>query len=152
MLSRRVLIRCATQCRNSALARCWHFVQTDRARLERLDLDQRAEERQGGFRALVEIHAVDVQAVTTTARVRIVDAGIEVVLAQKPAKCASRFDHPEAVTSDLIGFAAGRNGGMRLQRLLIETSPRFASSIEPVRANGSEVTALGALRLEQPAE
>src|SRR3954463_13177021 len=103
-LSRCLEIHSVTHRRKPTLAGLRHLVQTDHPALQRLDLYQCAEERQGRFRTFVQIDAVEVQAIPATAGVRIVDAGIEVILAQKPAKCATRLDHPKAVTRDLIGF------------------------------------------------
>src|SRR6478735_11719423 len=151
-LSRCVMIRCVAHRRQTALARFWNLVQAHHARFERLNFDQRAEERQRRLRTLVQVHTVDVQAVATTARVWIVDAGVEIVVAQEPAKRAARLDHPKAVSRDLVGLTTSGDGSVRLQRLLVEASTRLTLTIETVRTNGSEVTALSALLFDQPAQ
>src|SRR5471032_2156033 len=92
------------------------------------------------------------QAVAAAAGVRIVDASIEVILAQKPAKCAASFAHPKTVARSLEGFGTSRHRGVCLERLLIKARSRFAPAIKPVRADGPEMAALGALCVHKPTE
>ena len=60
ILSRRALVRRAKHRSTTALSRLRHLVDADRARLQRLNLDQRAQERERGLSAFVQVDAIDV--------------------------------------------------------------------------------------------
>ena len=83
------------------------------------------------------------QAIIATAGRRIVQWLVEVVAAEEPFEGAPGLVAPEAVTGRLEGLVAGRYRGLRLDRLLVETGPRAAATIEPVRADRHEVAVAG---------
>ena len=91
------------------------------------------------------------QAVIATAGRRIVQRLVEVVAAEEPLEGTPGLIEPEAIIGRLEGFDAGRYRGLRLDRLLVETGPRAAATIEPVRADRHEVAVAGLLG-HQPAQ
>src|ERR687891_1033435 len=91
------------------------------------------------------------QAIIATPGRRIVQWLVEVVAAEEPFEGAPGLVAPEVVTGRLEGFVAGRYRGLRLDRLLVETRPWAATTIEPVRADRHEVAVAGLLG-DQPAQ
>jgi hypothetical protein len=92
-----------------------------------------------GFRPLIFVGPVGMQAVSTTTSGRIVNREIQIIAAAEPIEGAPGFNAPAFVFGDSVCFEAGRHRGLSLDRLLIEARTLAASPIETVRANGYEM-------------
>src|SRR5450432_78854 len=151
-VSRGALIYCIQQRRRLPFPRFRRLLHATRPRFERLNLHERGQERERRFRAFVQVDPVDVQPVAAATGVGIVHAGVEVVLPQKPAESAASLFEPKPITGDAESLTASGHCRVCLERLLIEASAWLAAPIEAIRADWPEVTALGALSLDQRAQ
>src|SRR6476620_5678608 len=95
-----------------------------------------------GFRSLVLVGPVGMQAVTTTTSGRIVNGQIQIIAPAEPVESATGFDAPAFVLGDSVGFEAGGHRGLGLDRLLIETRTLTVLLIKTVRADGHKMMPL----------
>src|SRR5947207_3743876 len=92
------------------------------------------------------------QSVTTSSRAGIVERFSEVVSTKEPLETASRRAFPVFVMRESKSLQTGRDGGISLHRLLIETRALAAPLPKPVGADRREMSGFRSLRFHQPAE
>src|SRR4051794_17363670 len=97
---------------------------------------QKAETR---FCALVLVYAIGMQAVAATAGLWIVELLLQHVFSKKPIEGGSRVLRPSYVSTNGVGFKAGRNGRASFNGLLIKSRLRTASDIKTIGADRSEI-------------
>src|SRR5262245_34761235 len=88
---------------------------------------KRKEQGERGFRALILIDAINMQPVAATPRLGVVECHPQIVSTLEPFKSLSGLSQPVAVAGRLVSFNACANGGMCLDRLLVERSGRFTA-------------------------
>src|SRR5438105_3512248 len=88
--------------------------------IDRAHVDEREEKGQRRLRALVLVHAVDVERVPATAGRRVIEPSAQMVLAEKPVEGATRLLVPERTAGDALRIEARGDHGGGLDRLLIE--------------------------------
>jgi hypothetical protein len=110
------------------------------------------EESQRRFSALILIHAVNMQSVSATARLGVVERNAQVISPLKPIKSLGGLGQPVGVASSFVSFHARANGGMCLNSLLVESGRLLAPLPETIGANRPKVSFGGELVLHQPAE
>jgi hypothetical protein len=103
-------------------------------------------ESEGGFCALILVHAVLMQRVATTPRACIVEWLTEIVSIQKPVKATARSPVPARIPSQRIRLHAGGNHGVGFHWLLIETGALLPADPETIAANRREMTTVRLLR------
>jgi hypothetical protein len=87
---------------------------------EQLHFAHRDEVGQRGFGALILVHAVGVQSIAATARLRIIERKAEIVAAQEPLEGDAGLFVPEGIVGGAIGLEARRDGAVGLDRLLVK--------------------------------
>ena len=104
------------------------------------------------FRALVKIDPVHVQAIATAARGRIIKREAEIVAAKEPLEGEARFLVPCGVVGGAVGFQAGGDGAVGLDRLLVKLGRLAAPMIEAVGADGPKISVRRFLHRDEPAQ
>ena len=110
------------------------------------------EKSQRGFRALILIYAVDMQSVSATARLGVVERNAQIVSALKPFESLSGLSQPVGVAGSLVSFHARANGGMCLNRLLVERGRLLAALPKTIGTNRPKVSFGCELVLNKPAQ
>jgi len=94
------------------------------------------------------------QTVATAARGRVVNRTVQIIAPEEPLKSAPRFFAPILLTGKPVGLKTGRDHGLRLYRLLVETGTLAAPRIKTVRADRDKMPSLcvRALKTSQPSQ
>src|SRR5213593_1660220 len=92
------------------------------------------------------------QSVTTSSRTGIVERFSEVVATKEPFETASRRALPVFVMRESKSLETGRDGSIRLHRLLIEARAFTAALPKTVGTNRREMSGFRSLRFHQPAK
>jgi hypothetical protein len=100
---------------------------------------ERHQEGERGFGALILIGAIGMQAIAASAGGGIVERDLQIVVAEEPIECAPRFLAPAILSRDAIGLQAGGDGGAGFDGLLIEAGLLGTLRIEAVRSDRDEV-------------
>src|SRR6202521_6485285 len=86
--------------------------------LQLTPLQEGHQEGQRRFSSLIFIGPIGVQAVPTTARGRVVECNLEIVVSQEPIKSAPCLFAPMALPRAAVGLQACRDDRARLHRLM----------------------------------
>ncbi len=106
--------------------------------LQRAHFEQRHQERQRGFRSLILVGAVGMQAVPATAGFGIVKRKLQIVVAQEPVESRPGFAAPAIVSGHAVSLQTGGHRAGGFNRLLIEASLFSALAIKPLRADRAQ--------------
>ncbi len=123
-----------------------------RRALEQLHLAEREEEGQGRLGPLVQVDAIFLEAIATTAGLGIVDVETQVVAAEEPFERDPRLVEPGGILGRMISLEAGRYGRMRLERLLVELGPVPFVTIETIGSDRAEEAVGRLLLVYQPTQ
>src|SRR5438270_13453811 len=77
--------------------------------LGRAHLEEREQERERRLRPLVFVHAIGMEPIAATARDRIVERQLELVLPEEPIECAPRTRDPDAISRELMRVETRRD-------------------------------------------
>ena len=113
---------------------------------------KREEKGKRGFRALILIYAVNMQSVSATARLSVVERNAQIVSTLKPFKSLGGLSQPVAIAGSLVSFHARANGRMCLDRLLVEGGRLLAALPKAIGTNRPKVSFRRELVLEKPTE
>ena len=105
-------------------------------------LQERMKISERGFRPLILVGPVGMQAVSTTAGGRIVNRKTQIIAPAEPIEGPPGFNPPAFVFRDSVGFEAGGHCGLGLDRLLIEARALAVPPIETVGTNGYKMMPL----------
>ena len=97
-----------------------HLAEGGQGAFEQLHLAEREQEGQGRLGPLVQVDAVFLEAVAAAAGLGVVEVQPQVVAAQEPLEGEPGLLEPERVVGGVVGLEAGRDGGVGLDRLLVE--------------------------------
>ena len=88
--------------------------------LDAAHLGEGEQECEGRFGALVLVDPVDMQTVSATTALSVVEREAKVVSAMKPLERLVRLQQPVSIARGLVSFNAGANSCVRIDWLLVE--------------------------------
>ena len=109
-------------------------------------------EGEGGLGALVFVDTILMEAVAAAAGAGVVEREAEVIAAEEPFEGAFGLASPHGIPGEAEGLLAGADHGLGFDGLLIKVGTCAVLFVEAVAADGAEVTGLGALDGDEPAE
>jgi len=79
---------------------------------------------------------------------RVIERHVQVIPPQEPFKDAVCTIAPLPIAGHPVGFQAGRDRRLGLDRLLIEAGPLLAPRVETIRADWNEMPSAGLAKLK----
>ena len=107
--------------------------------LEQFHFAQRHQVGERRFSALIQVDAVGMQTIATTAGGGIVERKAQIVATEEPLEREPGLLVPFGVVGRAISFEAGGNGGVGLNRLLVELGRLPATGKKSIGADRAKM-------------